>query len=307
MPNMALPMFEQRKRKVKYRSCNAAGMGVNLGRAFMKTNLRVAMFFLISSGICFAGVAKAGRKPSQKPAPAPAPAVEQAPQPPPRPLTPEEMPAVAPKIAFTNGMLSITADNSTLGDVLNGVRSATGAAIDVPPAANNERVVVQLGPGQPREILQKLLSGSKFDYIIVGSPANTDSVQRVIVTARSSGPVGGQSVQNGAGNPNQVAVHQTQPVNDYQPPDDVSEVDMDEDEPGRPESSPEIPEVNMPVQPQPGQQGQPGMPIQPGMTGQPGQGSQQQPQQNPNGPKTPEQLLQELQQLQQQQGQRSPE
>jgi hypothetical protein len=304
---MALPMFEQRKRKVKYRSCNVAGMGVESGQAFMKKTLRIAMFFLVGSGLCLAGVAKTGRKPAQKPAPAPAPVVEQAPQPPPRPLTPEEMPAVAPRIALTNGLLSITADNSTLGDVLNAVRSATGAAIDVPPAANNERVVVQLGPGQPRDVLQKLLSGSKFDYIIVGSPVNNDSVQRVILTARSSGPGGGQPVQNGA--PNQMAVHQTQPVNDYQPPDDVSDVNMDEDEPGRPESSPEIPEVTMPVQPQPGQQGQPGMPIQPGMTGQPGQGSQQQPQQqqNPNGPKTPEQLLQELQQLQQQQGQKSPE
>lgn len=69
---------------------------------------------------------------------------------PPGPLTQipmDQMPAATPKVTYENGMLSITAQNATLGEILKNVRQLTGATIDVPPAGANERVVVQLGPG----------------------------------------------------------------------------------------------------------------------------------------------------------------
>ena len=62
------------------------------------------------------------------------------------PLTPEQRPAAAPLVIYLNGKLSISAKNSTLGDVLRAIAAKTGAAIDVPENAN-ERVVSQLGPG----------------------------------------------------------------------------------------------------------------------------------------------------------------
>jgi hypothetical protein len=276
----------------------------------MRAKAGIFVILLIGSELCVAGVAKGGRKPAQKPQPAPPPEQQQ-PVVPPRPLTPEEMPATPPSVGMTNGMLTIAAENSTLGDVLNAVRHATGAVIDVPPTAGSERVVVHLGPGEPGEVIGKLLSGSKFDYIIVGSPQNATSVQRVILTARTSGPVG--SANNHPNLTNQAAMggpHQPSPDEAYQPPDDVN-ADLDNEEPDPGEGSPEIPEVAMPVQPQPGASGQ-----QPAQFGQqPGQlGQQVQPRiqnqnqnqgqnQSPNAPRTPEQLLQELQRLQQQQGQ----
>src|SRR6476660_5592013 len=61
------------------------------------------------------------------------------------PLTPEQRPAAAPLVIYLNGKLSISAKNSTLGDVLRAIANKTGAAIDVPENAN-ERVVSQLGP-----------------------------------------------------------------------------------------------------------------------------------------------------------------
>jgi hypothetical protein len=207
---------------------------------------------------------KAPRKPAvqkkvEPPAPAPTPVI---PQPPP---TPEQMPATPPNVAMNNGLMTITADNSTLSDVLTGIRRATGASIDVPPSAANDRVVVHLGPGQPPDVLRQLLTGSKFDYIIIGSPQNSTVVQRVILTARgNAGAV--------PGTPQQAA---QAPAQGYQPPEEPVEDDSN----NQPEPEP-TPEVTLPPQPPPGQ------PV---------------PQPQQQGPKSPEQLLQELQQMQRQQ------
>src|SRR6185437_1222182 len=56
------------------------------------------------------------------------------------PPTPEHGPASPPEVTFRNGQLTIVARNSTLSDVLNQVRSKTGASIDM-PAPSNDRVV----------------------------------------------------------------------------------------------------------------------------------------------------------------------
>ena len=55
------------------------------------------------------------------------------------------MPAAPPKVSYQNGLLSITAQNSTLGDILREVHKLTGADIDAPPNAT-ERVVTDTRP-----------------------------------------------------------------------------------------------------------------------------------------------------------------
>src|SRR4051812_9117437 len=210
---------------------------------------------LLLSQMSFA-VAKR-RKSAQQPLPPPVP-VQQAPVVPPPPPTPEEMPAVPPRVSMESGMLTISADNSTLGDILSAVRKQTGAALEVPASLSAERVATQLGPGNPRDVLQQLFTGSKFDYIIVGSPQDPQAVQRIILTARA-----------GAGNvPNMANNQQMNPSQSaYQPPQDVSDA-MDEDPQPEPQPEPAPPE----------------QPVTPPTGGQP----------YSNQPKTPEQLLQEL-------------
>jgi hypothetical protein len=100
------------------------------------------------------------------------------------PLTPEQRPAAAPIVIYLNGKLSISAKNSTLGDVLRAIASKTGAAIDVPENAN-ERVVSQLGPAPARDVMSSLLNGSHFNYVMVGSENDPNSVVRVVLTAKS--------------------------------------------------------------------------------------------------------------------------
>jgi hypothetical protein len=121
-------------------------------------------------------------KPTKKTAPDPPPA----PAPPPPPPTLEQMPALAPQVRYSHGQLSIVAENSTLADILRAVRLQTGAVVEVPGNAT-ERVVAHLGPGPARDILAALLNGTHFNYVMVGSPAHPDSVERLILTSKSGG------------------------------------------------------------------------------------------------------------------------
>src|SRR5271166_3161109 len=96
----------------------------------------------------------------------------------------DAMPAVAPQVSYADGMLTIVAPNSTLGDILRGVRKHTAAEIDVPSTAN-ERVVTRLGPAPAREVMAELLNGSHFNYILLGSPENANTLVRVVLVAKT--------------------------------------------------------------------------------------------------------------------------
>ena len=93
------------------------------------------------------------------------------------------MPATAPKVSYQNGLLTIVAQNSTLGDILRDVRKSTGASIEVPPNAT-ERVFTRLGPGAPRDVLASLLNGSSFNYVMLGSSSNPTSIVSVVLTTK---------------------------------------------------------------------------------------------------------------------------
>ena len=96
----------------------------------------------------------------------------------------DALPAVAPQVTFQGGLLTITAPNSTLGDILRAVRQQTSAEIDVPANAN-ERVATRLGPAPPREVMSDLLNGSRFNYILLGSPENSSALVRVVLVAKT--------------------------------------------------------------------------------------------------------------------------
>ena len=200
------------------------------------------------------------------------------------PLPLEQMPAVPPQVAYSAGQLTIVAHNSTLGDILRAVHAQTGAELDIPANAN-ERVVAALGPGPARDVLATLLNGTHFNYVMLGSPSNPTSVQRVVLTAKT-GPdtATTASAQQQPVPPQGMMPNRfQQPMNVPQPQTGEQDAATDDNAADATDDSTETPE-EQPVD----QQGQQGA----------GQGQT---------PKTPEQLLQELQrqqqQIQQQQGQ----
>ena len=213
---------------------------------------------------------------SKKPAP-----LAEVPQPPPPPSTLEQMPPTAPEVSYHGGQLAINSQNSTLSQVLRSVQAQTGASVEMPASASNERVVAQLGPGQPRDVINALLNGSKFDYVILGVAGSPGAVQKVILTmpkAASSAVTAASG--NGPSAPAHATEEEQQDEANYTEPEVVPE----------PAAQPMSPNFRRPPMTPPGRMGEINQQS-------PDNGDQQ------NGVKTPEQLLQEMQQMQQQQQQ----
>ena len=206
----------------------------------------------------------------------------------------DSLPAVAPQVTYDDGLLTIIAPNSTLGDILRSVKRRTSADIDVPATAN-ERVVTRLGPAPAREVMSELLNGSRFNYILLGSAGDANALTRVVLVAKtgpdnppSSGPA---QAENGP-NPVTEPPPTTQPMAEGQepePPDDTpddsavensAETDQPADQPGvkTPQQLLQEMQQRQLLQQQGGQANQPGYPQAPGMP----IPHQPQPPQNPN-------------------------
>ena len=96
----------------------------------------------------------------------------------------------APKpleVSFRDGLLSIHSNKATLSEVLFAVQQRTGAEIAIAAGAEQEKVVVDLGPASAPEVLAQLLNGSRFNFLILSAPDNPGQLQRVILTPRVEG------------------------------------------------------------------------------------------------------------------------
>ena len=244
------------------------------------------------------GVRKPKKKPptQEQPKP-PLPAYTPAPL---QPLPLEQVPAVAPKVNFSEGELTIVAHNSTLSDVLKEVREQTGAELDIPPNAN-ERVVADLGPGPARSVLADLLNGTHFNYVMVGSITDPKAIQSIVLTPRTSGPETATTASNLPGGAQrgfaQPAMMTATPAEVGQSGDDgAEEADAPDDQPEQADQSqqnnngqpntPKTPEQLLQELQRQQQQMQQQQNQQPGQTGQPGQNAQTPPGVLPNQPPT---------------------
>jgi hypothetical protein len=160
-----------------------------------------ALLLVLGSSLFIQGMSVAGQSaqpPQAKKASPPGanpPAAELAPPaPPPAPvvLPPEQTPAHAPVIAWDGQLLTVDAENSSLSDVLLGIRSRTGASIEMPASTSRERIAVHIGPAPIREVLSSLLYGTNFNYVIQSAEDDDGAVGKVILTARD-GDQGGDA------------------------------------------------------------------------------------------------------------------
>jgi hypothetical protein len=178
---------------------------------------------------------------------------------------------IMPTVTFQNGELTIAAPNSTLGDILRAVRKQTGAEIEIPEA--QERVVTQLGPGPARAVVAELLNGSRFNYVLLGSPQDANVLTRVVLVAKSgpdnpppapgapAGAAQAQAAPPPAAPENQDANDADTPLDDASAQDDAAAAEQQQQQAAE---------------------------------------AEQQPAADQNGVKTPQQMLQEMQQRQMQ-------
>lgn len=99
---------------------------------------------------------------------------------------PEMAPPKPPKVTCVGDQLTISADNSTLGGVLAAVHTCLGVQIDIPEGAVGNRVFGELGPGPARQVLDSLLSGTDFNFVIGSSDANPQKIETILLMSRST-------------------------------------------------------------------------------------------------------------------------
>ena len=212
----------------------------------------------------------------------------------------DQIPATKANVIFEGGLLTISAQNSTLGEILRDVRRLTGASIEIPPgSAASERVVTHLGPGAPRDVMAGLLNGSSFDYVMLGSSSDPTAVSSVVLIAKPSSTAESQTAANGTqGNPGTMLLNGGRPAQPFNrqaigampvPPGNGQPANAEEDSK---DDDSDNADDNADDQTQPGQ------PVQPDSAGANANvQDQQQPDPSlPNaGPKSPEQILEMLQ------------
>lgn len=96
-------------------------------------------------------------------------------------------------VSFKAGKLTINSNKASLSEVLFAVHQRTGADIAIPAGAEQEKVVAQIGPGSAPEVLSRLLTGTRFNFLILSTENDPGTLDRVILSARPDGP--GPAVQ----------------------------------------------------------------------------------------------------------------
>lgn len=97
---------------------------------------------------------------------------------------PLQPPARRAQVVFANGQLQITADNSSLNQILRDIGSQTGMKITGGVA--DERVFGKYGPAAPAEILGDLLDGTSSNMLLRNTAANVPA--ELVLTPQGGGP-----------------------------------------------------------------------------------------------------------------------
>jgi hypothetical protein len=188
------------------------------------------------------------------------------------PLTPQQRPPQRAQVTYADGTLSVSADNSSLNQILRQIANDTG--IKITGGVSDERVFGQYGPADPAQILAALLDGTGSNMILVHREGEAQA--ELILTPRQGGAT--------PPNPNAHA------FDDKPEPRENSPLHA-----AQPEfaPAPANPPVNPPDTP-------PVTPATPAAGTNPSNPSQPD---SPNGVKTPQQIYEQLQRLRSQQQQ----
>lgn len=190
-------------------------------------------------------------------------------------LTPGEKMPSPPRVSFSQGQLTVIADNSSMQEVLDAIHGATGSQFDVQRGSGDNRVFGKFGPGPVSKVVGDLLKGGGISYILVSSPANPGGLQRAMLMGKAVAPppITAQPPQAAQNNNNVEDDNGGVDPSQYETEDGAAQA-----------------EASQQQQQQQQLQQQQGVVVN-GAIGIPPN----------NGAKTPEQLLQELQQIRQQQ------
>ncbi len=111
------------------------------------------------------------------------------PAPPPAPKAPDwpvnSQPTPATVVWDSQG-LRISADNSSLDQILHQVAQETGSKVE--GLSQDQRVFGSYGPGEPRDVLSQLLEGSGYNVLMLGGQGDGAPEEIVLSIAKPAGP-----------------------------------------------------------------------------------------------------------------------
>jgi hypothetical protein len=129
---------------------------------------------------------------------------------------PEAKPPPTLQVEFAYGKLRVSTERSTLGEVLRAIGQQTGASVSMPPDADRQPIVANLGPAPAREVIAALLSGVPYNVVLIGSGDNLSQVTRIMLTPRSA--VTGSMPATAEPAPVQEAPPEPPPIIETEPP-----------------------------------------------------------------------------------------
>lgn len=112
------------------------------------------------------------------------------------PLTPEQLPAHPASVTYADGLLTVSANNSSLNQILRDISLET--QLKITGGVVDERVFGNYGPATTDHILNTLLDGTSSNMLLVHSHGSTPA--ELILTPRNGGPT--------PPNPNAIAQEQ---------------------------------------------------------------------------------------------------
>jgi hypothetical protein len=103
----------------------------------------------------------------------------------PKRTAPVAAPHPALHVSYEDGLLTISAQDAPLSDVLAQLHQRTGATIEA-PADLDERIAVEIGPGPAAQVVAALLEATHFNYVIAGAANKPGAVQSIKLTVKPS-------------------------------------------------------------------------------------------------------------------------
>jgi len=242
---------------------------------YLKTPIRLSMLLFLAAPLC-------AQSTRLTPAPAAIPPTPPTAAVPPQPVAPAPLPPNRAKITYLDSQLTVSADNSSLNQILHEISRLAG--ITITGGVAEERVFGDYGPGTPAQVLGQLLDGTASNMLFVGNTG--DKAPELILTPRTGGPT--------PPNPNAMRFNDTADSDSQQadqppPPPDPAATEV------RPGATPAV--VNTPPTPTGAETG----------TTPAGSPPADPNGQSPNGTRTPQQIYDQLMKLRQQQQQQQPQ
>jgi hypothetical protein len=119
-----------------------------------------------------------------------------------------ERPAEASVTWDSHGLL-ISAQNSSLRQILDSVAAATGAKVEGLGA--DQRIFGTYGPGKAHEVLTQLLDGTGYNVLMIGDQGEGTPRQIVLTSRNGSGSATAQAAANAAPPPPAAAEEDPEP------------------------------------------------------------------------------------------------